>query len=44
MNAFLHGAFIALLGPLALLFRPTRQQLNPIPVRTHDQRINRHER
>ncbi len=48
MKAFLHGAFIALLGPFALLFRPTRQQLNPIPVRTNvridDQRTRRHER
>ena len=44
MKAFLHGAVIALIGPFALLFRPTRDQLNPIPIRTDDQRTRRHER
>ncbi|MEJ6394485.1 hypothetical protein V8J82_14555 [Gymnodinialimonas sp. 2305UL16-5] len=44
MKAFLNGAFIALVGPFALLFRPVRQQLNPIPVRIDDQRTRRHER
>ncbi|MEJ6388672.1 hypothetical protein V8J83_04100 [Gymnodinialimonas sp. 2307UL20-7] len=44
MKAFLHGAILAAIGPLALLFRPTRDQLNPIPIRSDDQRIRPHER
>ncbi len=44
MKSFLHGAFIAFLGPLALAFRPVRQQLRPILIRKDDQRIPPHER
>lgn len=44
MKAFLHGAILSLLGPFALLLRPVRQQLNPIAIRTDDQRIPPHER
>lgn len=38
MKAFLHGTLIAVLGPLALLFRPVRTQLIPVRIRRDDQR------
>lgn len=38
MKSMTLGALIALLGPLALLFRPVRNQLIPVRIRRDDQR------
>ena len=44
MKAMLKDAILAVLAIFDPLFRETRHQHNPIPVRIDDQRTHRHER